>query len=96
MIVFANKEAAFSCLASGVNSFLWRVNETDIDMLPHHLRDDIITEDIFSHIDVSTLAIKARVAYNETRVQCMVTGTNRSLESSTATLTIQGMVDQVL
>ena len=86
---------AFSCIASGANSFLWRVNETDIDMLPHQLGDDIITEVIFSHIDVSTLAIKTRVAYNGTRVQCVVTGGGGSVESDTATLTIQGMVNQL-
>ena len=90
MTEFANKEAGFSCLASDASSFLWRVNETDIDMLPHQLRDDILTEDIFSHIDVSTLAIKTRVVYNGTRVQCVVTGRHGSLESDTATLTIQG------
>ena len=91
MTEFANKEAVFSCIASGANSFLWRVNETDIDMLPHQLRDDIFTEDLFSHIDVSTLAIKARVAYNGTRVQCVVTGRHGLFETDTATLTIQGM-----
>ena len=90
MTEFANKEAVFSCIASDVNSFHWRVNETDIDMLPHQLRDDIFTEDLFSHIDVSTLAIKVRVAYNGTKVQCVVTGEHGSLESDTATLTIQG------
>ena len=93
MTEFANKEAAFSCLASDANSFLWRVNETDIDMLPHQLRDDIIIEDIFSHFDFSTLAIRARVVYNGTRVQCVVTGGGGSVESDTATLTIQGMAD---
>ena len=92
MTEFANKEAIFSCIASGANSFHWRVNEMDIDMLPHQLRDDILTED-FSHIDVSTLAIKARVAYNGTRVQCVVIGGGGSVESDTATLTIQGMAD---
>ena len=91
MTKFANKEAAFSCIASSVNSFLWRVNGTDIDILPHQLRDDILTEDLFSHIDVSTLAIRARVVYNGTRVQCVVTGGHDSLESDTASLTIQGM-----
>ena len=92
---FANKEAVFSCIASGANSFLWRVNKTDIDMLSYQLRDDIFTEYLFSHIDVSTLAIKARVVYNGTRVKCVVTGRHGSLESDTATLTIQGMVDQL-
>ena len=95
MTEFANKEAAFSCLASNVSSFHWRVNETDIDMLPHQLRDDILTQDIFNHFDFSTLSIKARVAYNGTRVQCVVTGGHGSLESGIAILTIQGMVDQL-
>ena len=88
--VFASKEAVFSCLASGADFFLWRVNETDINMLSGQLRDDIFTKERFSHIDVSTFAIKTRVAYNGTRVQCVVTGGHGSLESDIATLTIQG------
>ena len=88
--VFTNEKAVFSCLASDVTSFNWRVNETDIDMLPHQLRNDIKIEDIFD-FDISTLTLKARVAYNGTRIQCVVTGEHGSLESDIATLTIQGI-----
>ena len=93
MTEFANEEAVFSCLASGANSFIWRVNETDIDMLPHKLRDDIIEYKFYGYFDISILVIKARFAYNGTRVQCVVTGRHGSLESVTATLTIQGLAN---
>ena len=91
---FADVEAFFSCVASDVDSFDWKVNGTDIDMLPSKVKEDIqLTSDILSNriFGISTLTINASAAYNGTRVQCVVTGGRGSVESNTATLTIQSM-----
>ena len=95
---FADEEAFFSCLASDVDSFDWKVNGTDIDLLPSKVKEDIqLTSDILSNgiFGISTLTIIANAAYNRhaayngTRVQCVVTGGRGSVKSNTATLTIQ-------
>ena len=90
--MFADKLTVFSCLALDATSFQWRVNEASITTLSSLMRHDIQTKNIHeSSFDISTLTINARVAYNETRVQCVVNGEHGSLESEIAILTIQGM-----
>ena len=88
----ADKQTVFSCLALDVTSFQWRVNEANITRLPIPMRQDIQTKDIHeSSFGISTLTINARVAYNGTRVQCVVNGEHGSSESEIAILNIQGM-----
>ena len=91
---FADEDALFFCIASDADSFDWKVNGTDTDMLPSEVKEDIrLTSEILSNgiFGISTLSIIASTAYNGTRVQCVVTGGRGSVNSNTATLTIQGM-----
>ena len=70
------------------------MNGTDTDMLPSKVKEDILfTSEILLNgiFGISTLTINASAAYNGTRVQCVVTGGHGSLDSKTATLTIQGI-----
>ena len=91
---FADEDALFFCIASDVGSFQWKVNGSATNMLPSKVKEDILfTSDILenSTLVISTLTINASAAYNGTGVQCVVTGGHGSVESNTATLTIQGM-----
>ena len=88
---FADEDALFFCIASDADSFDWKVNETDTDMLPSKVKEDILfTSEILENgiLGISTLTINASSTYNGTRVQCVVTGGRGSVESNTATLTI--------
>ena len=87
----------FSCWATGVESFHWRVNGTDTesDSLTSQIKADLI-KDYSKHgvFHISTLSVTARINYNGTRVQCTVEGMGRLLLSETATLIIQGNIIQ--
>ena len=99
MTEFTDEEALFSCLASDADFFHWKVNGTDIDKLSSKVKEDIrLTSEILKNgiLGISTLTINASTAYNGTRVQCVVTGGHGSVESNTATLTIQGMTIYLL
>ena len=83
----------FSCWATDVESFHWRVNETDIhnDRLTSFKDDLTIDVGKFGMFNISTLSFEARIEHNGTRVQCTAEGEDGLVVSRTATLTIQGM-----
>ena len=92
---YADKQALFSCWATDVESFHWRVNGTDTesDSLTSQIKADLIKESSkHGVVHISTLSVTARINYNGTRVQCTVEGMGRLLLSETATLTIQGNI----
>ena len=93
MTGYAFKGAVFSCSATDVESFHWRVNETDIhnDRLSSFKDDLTIDEGKVGMFNISLLSFEARIEHNGTRVQCTVEGEDGLVVSRTAILTIQGM-----
>ena len=86
--VFLHHKAVFSCVTRDGTTH-WRVNDTD---LPSELHADLVTDQAsVSGLDLFTLTIPGRAEYNGTRVQCVTEDGGDSVESSIATLQIQGM-----